>query len=700
MILLVYFAVLLKSGRDSKIEIKVSPCLKFPYVCKSSDSFSESNVLGDYGNSYGTILFKEAACDGINYRTYIKTKNDVISYYNHFWGKKVYYSRHEPNKNKLFWFTIDVANDIYRPIEIPKLNYLTGKGGSFLIRLKDKFYVLSRELYSEESLNDSSALFYVAIIDATSGKELFMEGIENNLHLDLYYPIANRIVPVLQINRKGLYLHLIDILHNKTNTISWTIDEIRQIIIGIVNEDIYLRSVRKKVSQDILEQLVSAKFKRVNYIYNSNEGHVKYVKGINIYFQIEIRGAKYEYNLENLCIVLELEQESIRCYLELEYATFELNKSKGSHYKHHYKDTKILLQEINFSPEIPEIYFPNILYSNKCYDIVCNTENGIAITNKQLNILWDRETRSIYHESQFVRSAMYRYENYLFIVKLPADKDPSCLVVIDLKRNMIYPFISKGDFKILLSKDPEYRLEYVFHYFKLSNKFVFLSTDLTHMFVIKSHELKKKLYAIGHDECKEGYHEYVEDFVEILDLKQSLSSATSIAYKTQIEDKKTKVLSYYLDRDLDELYIIAEYNIDNKMYVGILKLVLSVERAFLRLITYYPYERLFYYKSKKLINLSHSTIYKVHTANTFNNNLKITCNLKPALIDIENNRVSIRMISKDFGAEKVTCKNLENSLMVELKYKRLSGLRVVITERELFVISRLNLVSEIPTLSL
>jgi hypothetical protein len=373
---------------------------------------------------------------------------------------------------------IDVANNIYRPIEIPKLNYLTGKEGSFIIRLKDQFYVLSRELYSAESLKDTSALFYVAIIDANNGEELFMENIENNLHLDLYYPIANRVVPIMQINRKGLYLHLVDILHNKTNTISWTIDEIRKIIIGIVNEDIYLRSVRKKVSQDILEQLVSAKVKRVNYIYDSNEEHVKYVKGINIYFQIEVRGAKYEYNLETLCIVLELEQESIRCYLELEYATFQLNKNKGSHYKHHYKETKILLREIPISSEIPEIQFPNVLYSNQCYAIVYKAEDGIAVTDKKFDILWERKSNSIYYESKFARSAMYRHENYLFIIKLPADKDPSCLVVIDLKNNMIYPFISKGDFKKLLSRDPEDRLEYVFHYFKLSNKFIFFINRL------------------------------------------------------------------------------------------------------------------------------------------------------------------------------------------------------------------------------
>jgi hypothetical protein len=155
MILLVYFVVLLKSEKYDRIEIKVAPCLKFPYVCKSSNSFSETNSLGNYGNSYGTILFKESSCDRFRHRTYFKTKNNVILYYKNVFGDKVFYSKHERDKYKLFWFIIDVARDIYQPIEIPRLNYLTGKDRSLLVRLKDKFYVLSKELYPEESLNNT-----------------------------------------------------------------------------------------------------------------------------------------------------------------------------------------------------------------------------------------------------------------------------------------------------------------------------------------------------------------------------------------------------------------------------------------------------------------------------------------------------------------------------------------------------------------
>jgi hypothetical protein len=63
---LVYFIVLLKSGKYDRISIKVASCLKLPRACKNSYAFREDEVVGSYSEFYGTILFKEAACDGIN----------------------------------------------------------------------------------------------------------------------------------------------------------------------------------------------------------------------------------------------------------------------------------------------------------------------------------------------------------------------------------------------------------------------------------------------------------------------------------------------------------------------------------------------------------------------------------------------------------------------------------------------------------
>ena len=696
--------MLLKSERYDRINIKIAPCLKFPYACKTINEFSENESLGSYSDIYGTILFKEVSCGKLSYRTYFRTKNDALLYYNHAFADIAWYNRYERDKYKLFWFMLDVVNDTYLPIEIPKLNYITAKDKSLLVKLKDRFYVLSRELYPKESLNDIGTPIYVAIIDANSGHALFLENRKSNLHLDLYYPIANKIVPIIQFNKNGVFVHLLDILDNKISIISWTIDEIKQIMIDIINKDIYFKSVRKKVAQDVIEQISTAKVSHVNYIYDANEEHIKrHIKGFKIYFEISIKGARYEYKLQTCGIAIVLEQGSIRCYLDLEHTRFELNNEKMSLYKNHYKETTILIQEFSVSTEIPEIYLPNVLYSNRCYDIIYNTTKGIAITKEKIDIIWKHKHSVIYDDNQFTISAIYQHKNYLFIIKFPTDKEQSYLVVIDLKSNTLYPFISKGDFRVLLSQNPKRRLEYITHQFKLSNKIIFMSRDLRHVFAIKLNELNEKLRMIKQDDCKEEHYGYIEDFVEIFEMEQLLGNAILKTYKTEIEDDKIGALSYYIHRHLGKLYIIATYDIDNTKCIGAFELISSAESTFLRLIAYYPYERALYYKNKSPINLpsiSNSVIQKIYSTNTFNNNLEIVCNINSMFFDIGNNRTSVCTISKDFSIEEVRCENFGEYLEVELKYNRRRGVGVTIVQRDIFIISRLNVVSKMPILSL
>ena len=162
-------------------------------------------------------------------------------------------------------------------------------------------------------------------------------------------------------------------------------------------------------------------------------------------------------------------------------------------------------------------------------------------------------------------------------------------------------------------------------------------------------------------------------------------------------------MSYYIHRHLGKLYIIATYDIDNTKCIGAFELISSAESTFLRLIAYYPYERALYYKNKSPINLpsiSNSVIQKIYSTNTFNNNLEIVCNINSMFFDIGNNRTSVCTISKDFSIEEVRCENFGEYLEVELKYNRRRGVGVTIVQRDIFIISRLNVVSKMPILSL
>jgi hypothetical protein len=119
-------------------------------------------------------------------------------------------------------------------------------------------------------------------------------------------------------------VHLVDILDNKINTVAWTIEEIKMIIIDLINRDINYKYVREEVSQDPIEQVSTAQVSYVNYIYDAiRESINNHVKSLNIRFELLIKGKMYKYNLEKCGMVIVLEYESIRCYLDLQHAEQE-----------------------------------------------------------------------------------------------------------------------------------------------------------------------------------------------------------------------------------------------------------------------------------------------------------------------------------------------------------------------------------------
>jgi len=142
-----------------------------------------------------------------------------------------------PNTHYLSWFMIDIVKDVYRPIEFSKINYITDENKSLLFGLKNKFYIISNEIHKKKLIKLRHPLDYVAIINVNSRRELYLEDRKNNLHLDFFYPVANKIAPVLQINSSGIHVHFVDLINKQTNTASWTLDKIWQMTVDIVYKD-------------------------------------------------------------------------------------------------------------------------------------------------------------------------------------------------------------------------------------------------------------------------------------------------------------------------------------------------------------------------------------------------------------------------------------------------------------------------------
>ena len=198
--------------------------------------FNQNARVEIYEKQKTILPFKASECGDLRYKTYFMTKNNEILYYNcvFFNGDTYIYNS---DKHRLFLFAMDIERDIYRPIEFSKLNYYTGKNKSLLFKLKDKFYIVSRGLYSEDSIDTIRPPRYVGVIDVDNGKALYLEKETRNSSFDLFYPIVNRFVPIIHVNNSGVHVHLVDLLTQQTHTASWSIDKIWQIIVDLINKD-------------------------------------------------------------------------------------------------------------------------------------------------------------------------------------------------------------------------------------------------------------------------------------------------------------------------------------------------------------------------------------------------------------------------------------------------------------------------------
>jgi hypothetical protein len=677
--------MLLKSRMSPKLNIKIALYLKFPYACKTNVPFEDSTSVRVPGIHNTMLPFKEAECEGSKYVTYCKTKNNTIYYYNHIFSKNAI-SINYPDTHYLFWFIIDIAKDIYYPIDFGKTNYITGKDKSLLFLIKNKFYIISSGIHKKNLVNIKHPHDYAAIIDVNRRKELYLEDKNNNLHLDFLYPIANRIVPMLQINSSGIYVHFIDLLNGQIGTASWTIDEIWQMITDIVYKDEYFKRYKKKVLQDTHKEIDGVQLEQEWYAYDSSEEGFKYIKRVVKHFDITIKARNLIFQFVRLRLDIVLEQNVLKCYLDLDIAAIRINNSADIFYKDYHEETMILLKEIPVPSEIPEIHLSNVVYKDKCYAIFYRPEFGIAINQNELSTMR-------HYAPVFSKFAIYRHKNYLFIIRIPNDKHKICFVIIDLERNILYPFVSKDVLEYILRTPHNATLEYITHYFEKNDKLIFFSTNSPDIFAIDFRKLANKLQSIKTDNCDKEYYEYAEDFIEFFFLERLISNSISDECKIQVENIKFNVLSYYMDRNLNKLYITVEYNIESIPYLGLFEFTSSEKEVYLKLIKYSPLRYLLYHKNKRHISLANLEIQRIYDDRLLNRSLKMACNTKTMFVDIGSNRVSTRVLSTNLNNPEVISKVFGDLLYTTLKIK-------YYWVGEWFVLSELNLVNKMKVLKL
>ena len=182
------------------LNIKVAPYAKPPYI-RDNRKYHKISY-----KAYHEINNMMYCVDRGSLKVYFYSSNNVINYYT-------------MQSYDAELFTLDVRSGTYRPIRFQKLGVPVKDENSILIKTeKGKWYIMTTYYDS------SSELEYIVIIDALNGACLYKEQIvgDGNLYVDILYPVANRILPIIHITRWNVYVKLFDMDNENIYTIMTT----------------------------------------------------------------------------------------------------------------------------------------------------------------------------------------------------------------------------------------------------------------------------------------------------------------------------------------------------------------------------------------------------------------------------------------------------------------------------------------------
>ena len=550
---------------NKPISTKVANHVKVPYV-KDKIDFSITKMV-NYSGIYNLIYGIEKE----DFITYFQMKNSVI-----------YYHRKLSNTCQFFWFKTNLSD--YEIIDFSNVRYSIKGSENLLIKTgKGKWYIISDDV---ECHNKKNCL---ALIDATTGRDLFLDSKDNNVLLKFLYPLADAIFPILQVTNREIFVHLFDLSNNEIRVASWDIpSSIRNLILLLSNRKFY-RGLAYDIENDTINlSLQKCKLDGTYYDWGDN----KITNGIGhilVELHLTLLGSKYKYVIENLHIVISLEDSdhgyfSLNLNLDVEAAAIYFFESKRSKrrfayckFSDYFKDSSAInflsqKYSINKTLSRDRIYINNVIYKDECRYIVWNNvgirifEKGDFIGERIIKI---SDSRVDIHGS----ASMYTYGKYVIIIT-DVGYGKVKLIALYPKNKSIGIWKIKDDSWDCTS----YRGVYNCHYDASYNRLIFLSQDLQCLFFIEVEEMEKVLKSTGKPECKSSSYRNIHELGKAFNLKKLIGESIIEYYKSFIDSNKVKnqssektisFLEYHIDESMNKVYIVANYNIYELEYIGL-----------------------------------------------------------------------------------------------------------------------------------
>jgi hypothetical protein len=528
----------------SKQKVKVAQHVRIPYANQRLD------IMRTEYNAYNRIHNTLYQASNDKYATYFFIKNSYVYYY-----------RETDNTSPIFM--LDVLQGAHQVFDTSHLIHRFKETDSIVVGTKDgKRYIITNNVDWAELRG------CVAVIDATSGNNLYIESKENNLYLEIFPPIANSVVPVVQVTENQINIHMIDLTTERLDTISWGLSNLKDLILTIINLSRSHGKTKEIIIGDNLTRISKFAYEIPDYVYRSdNKGNV-YLKTIKINFSLSVSGTVVSYNFTDIQLRIDLDDNGIICswstksgdapepaYLiaRIEDASAATGSNKKSSYildgqKINHEIKKLFARKYPHMVAVKDNYLSNVLYSNTCGCLFISSR-GLGITTIK--------SRMVHHHNETV---VHKYKDYLIIVAnlfINQGRKIKRLLIIDTKNNLM------GIWEINKTEWACESESIIYNPYYLDNckKLIFISSthESTCMFYIDIDTMLNIFSSTQKLECEIRKYEYIKDMIKSYDIKQLIIKAIISYHRKNPRDDSVKIIGHYVDENASKIYVVAKY---------------------------------------------------------------------------------------------------------------------------------------------
>jgi len=690
-------------------KVRIAKSIKVPYASESVN-VSESQCH-PYKDMHGDLYCVESS----KFITHFYAKNNLI-----------FYKRNK--RTSFFEFVPDFIEGSYKFIEFNNIRGRIIDEGKLVFRKTNGDWFLIAQTVE---LQDNKR--YIVALNVLQNKNLLLVSKDNEIYSRFLPVISNNIIPIMQFRRDGVFIYLIDLLNETVHFVKWDIDDMKKLMLEIFRICKEPDSIISKVSEDKIDYIHDIMLWRIDGYpaYKTIDERALYTSVIKILINdIHIIGEKYDYALSKFGISLELVGNTIYfywycrpfyeedglLYIMKKGAICKYPKSEDDMIFYIWENRRKLLEssnvlmKINLSINIKSkgIYLVNEIYRDD-FHYITQDHNGVKTVTCG-------ESQDFYLD--YDRVAVYRYKKYIFMIKYQPEVGLGFLEVIDIHKNFLVSFRVDSEVHSIV----QHKILYHFHPLEDINKILFLHVQLDFMIILDRLEMDRILNELYNQrdniECKEHLNKEAKGLLMVFRFGDLITRAIYDydPHAGLIYD--INVISYYLDKQNNRLYLLTKYMQNSNKITGLFVWDISsgdvrfsmaqynIEsdtNAVLKVISRVRRYHNKYFRISDKTDLYNIDLYRKENRFRKLVGMDILFDTYNRFADIRHNRISFPILETDSNKGRFRVENIREFLF--LNFSSHGILTVDDWEADLnfsscFVLSELSLIGQIPNVEL